>query len=248
MYSIKGYITPFDSEALYQILLPVNVPCVCCVNHELGEKVLASREMPHGSRGLASVHELELLQTSVDLSLLQGSLERSVLQHASVGRRPKKMHSESGLGVVPMPDMESGTSEPGDSHYREVDVVYCGSDYGLDAAEEDKEAVLCALTAKYQDVPFPDVEDLEVARFWEAKQDRPSHLRCGKHQAEWGKPPGDGDDQPMREGVAPACLGGGRVAEGQRETGLVVHGRAQFVASVAPQSPCGSDPSWHPTC
>ena len=122
------------------------------------------------------------------------------------------MHSESGLGVVPMPDMESGTSEPGDSHYREVDVAYCGSDYGLDVAEEDEEAVLCALTAKCPDLPFPDVEDLDVAWFWEAKQDRQSHLRCAKQQAEWGKHPGDGDDQPMREEVAPAGHGGGTKA------------------------------------
>ena len=119
------------------------------------------------------------------------------------------MHSESGFGVVLMPDMESGGSEAGDSHYSKEDVVYCGSDYGVDVAKKDEEAVLRTLTSKYPDLPLPGVEDLDVARFCEAKQDRPCHLRCPKHRAEGGKPPRDGDDHPMREEVTPAGLGGG---------------------------------------
>ena len=91
-----------------------------------------------------------------------------------------------------MPDMKSGSSEASNSHYWEEDVVYCGSDYRLGKAEEDEEAVLCALTTKIPDLPLPDVEVLDVARFCETKQDHPCHLRCPNGGAERGRPHGMG--------------------------------------------------------
>ena len=87
--------------------------------------------------------------------------------------------------------------------------MYCGSDYGLDTAKEDEEAVLPALTSKFPDLPLSDVEVVDVAWFCEAKQDYPCLVRCPKERAERGKPPGDGDDHPMGKEVMPAGLGGG---------------------------------------
>ena len=108
-----------------------------------------------------------------------------------------------------MPDMESGSSEAGAPHYRDEDPVYCGSDYGLDTAKEDEEAVLCALTTKFPGLLLRDVEDLDMTRLCAGKQDRPSHLRRPKGRAEGGRPRWEGDDHPMGEEVAPAGLGGG---------------------------------------
>ena len=65
-----------------------------------------------------------------------------------------------------MPDIGYGSSEAGDRHYREE--VYCGSHYGKE--EEDEEAVLLALTSKHPGLLLPDVKDLNVARFREAKR------------------------------------------------------------------------------
>ena len=139
------------------------------MHQELAEQVIASWDMHDGSRCLASVPEFELLHPPVDLSLLRGSLEGSPLQHASAGRGPKKMHSDIKLGVVLVLDRESGNSEARDAHYREEDVVYCEWDYGVDAAEADKEAVLYAVTSKYQDFLLPNVEDVDVAQCCKAK-------------------------------------------------------------------------------
>ena len=88
------------------------------MDQELATKVLASGDMPHGSRGLASVLESELQHPRVDLGMLGESLESPRLRHASAGKGPKKNYSESGLGLVLMPDMESGSSKAGDLHHR----------------------------------------------------------------------------------------------------------------------------------
>ena len=87
------------------------------------------------------------------------------------------MHSVSGLGSVLVPDLESSSLEIGESHYRAE--LYNVSDYGGDDWEH--EAVLNALTSKHPSLPLRDVEDLDVARFCQAKQDCPCHLRCPKH-------------------------------------------------------------------
>ena len=69
--------------------------------------------------------------------------------------------------------------------------------------------MLRALTTKFPHLGLPDFEDLEVARFCEARQDRPCHLRCPKPRAERAKSPGDGDNPPMGEEVAPTGPCGG---------------------------------------
>ena len=153
---------------------------------------------------VAAVPKSELQQPPIDPSLLRGRLESSPIRHATAGREPRQMHPESGLGSVLMPDMEIGSSEAEDSHYKEEDVVHCGSNYGMDTAEEDEEAVLRALTSKFPDLPLPDVEDLDVARFCEVKQDRPCHLWCRKYQPEGGKPP-SGCRQPPHGRSGRAC-------------------------------------------
>ena len=48
--------------------------------------------------------------------------------------------------------MESGSSREGDFHYTEG--VYCGSDYEVE--EEDKEAVILALTSKHAGLLLPN--------------------------------------------------------------------------------------------
>ena len=175
------------------------------MDQQWAEEVLASRHMPHGIKGLASLPESELQHPRVDLGMLRESLEGSPLRHTSAGRGPNENYSQSRLGV------EVGRSAAGDPHYRDEDLVYCGSHYGLHTAEQEEEAVLCVLTTKFPGLPLPDVEDLEVARFCKAKQDRPHHLRCpkGTATAGGGIPPGDGDGNPMGEEVASAGLGGG---------------------------------------
>ena len=151
---------------------------------------------------VAVVPKSELQQPPIDPSLLRGRLESSPIRHATAGREPRQMHPESGSGSVLMPDMEIGSSEAEDSHYAEEDVVHCGSNYGMDTAEEDEEAVLRPLTSKFPDLPLPDVEDLDVARFCEVKQDRPCHLWCCKDQPE-------ADNHPVGEAVGPAGFYGG---------------------------------------
>ena len=88
--------------------------------------------------------------------------------------------------------------------------MYCWADYGLD--KEGEEAILHVLTSKHQGLQVSDVEDRDLARFCEAKQDRPCRLRCPKHRERRGKHPWDGENHPMTEQVAPAGLGGGDTA------------------------------------
>ena len=191
------------------------------------------------------------------LGMLRESLEGSPLGHPSAGRGSKEDHSETAVGLVLMPDMESGSSEAGYSHYRDEDLVYCWSDCGLDTAEEDEQPVLRALTTKLPDLRLPDVEDLDVARFCEAKQDHPCHLWCPKGRDEEGKPRGEGDDHPMAEEVAPAGLGGGHRAADigpfpeavekmrvHEDPGLLPMVITGLLRPVAPQSPRRSAPSW----
>ena len=45
------------------------------MHQELAEKVLASRDMPHGSRGLAYAPEFELQHPGVEMGMLRESLE-----------------------------------------------------------------------------------------------------------------------------------------------------------------------------
>ena len=135
MYIIRGYFAPFHSQALYRTLLAADVLRVCSawlnlvefpvqMDQELAEKVLGSRDVPHGSRGLASLPDSKLLHPPVDLSLLLGSLKSSPLRHVSAGRRQKEDHPESGSGLVLMIDMESHSSESVGSYHKEEEVVY----------------------------------------------------------------------------------------------------------------------------
>ena len=91
--------------------------------------------------------------------------------------------------------------------------MYFASDYGLDTAEEDEEGVPRARTTKFPGLLLLDVENLDVARFCEAQQDRPCHLRYPKGRAEGVRPRRDGNDHPMGEEVAPGLGGGDRAAD-----------------------------------
>ena len=53
------------------------------------------------------------------------------------------MHSENGMSLVLVLDLESDSSEVGDSHYIDRGELYCGAEYGAHDGEE--EAVLTAL-------------------------------------------------------------------------------------------------------
>ena len=154
-----------------------------------------------------------------------------------------------------MADMGSGSSEAGDPHYRDEDLVYSGSDYGLVTAEEDEEAVLYALTPEFWDLQRPDIEDLEVARFCEAKQDHPCHLRYPKGRAEGGRPRLDGNDHPMQGEVTPGGLGGGNRASNvgsfpeaveemrvDEDSGLLPMVVPAFSAPWPPSPPAGLPP------
>ena len=66
------------------------------MDQKLAEKLLAARDIPHGSRGLASVPESDLIHPSVDLTLLPEILKSSPLRDGSAGRGPQKKYSESG--------------------------------------------------------------------------------------------------------------------------------------------------------
>ena len=91
-------------------------------------------DMPHGGRCFVSVPESKHQHLHVDLGMLRESLESWRLRHASTGRGQKENCSESKLGLVIMPNMESGSSEAGDLYYKDEDLVYCESDYGLERA------------------------------------------------------------------------------------------------------------------
>ena len=86
------------------------------MDQELPERALASQDMPHGNTDVASALEWELVHPGVDLGMSHESLESSQLRHASAGRGPREDHPERGLGLVIIPDTESGSSEAGDSH------------------------------------------------------------------------------------------------------------------------------------
>ena len=65
------------------------------MDQELAEKVLVPGDMPHGSRGLASVSEAELPHPRVDLGMLHQSLEGLPVRDASAGRQLREDHPES---------------------------------------------------------------------------------------------------------------------------------------------------------